>query len=73
MKILEVTWVDATRGDDVFEEPSTLSTRRTVGWVVDETDEFVTLAMSRDVNHGKEEFDRWFTIPTAYITLRRRL
>ena len=73
MNPVEVTWLDAERGDETWETAAIGIVRHTVGWVVKKDATGIVLAMSRDEYPGTEKYERWFAIPTAYITRVRKL
>ena len=70
MKRVEVTWLDAMRGEGDALDAKLGIERRSVGWLVQDEDDGVVIAMSRD---GGKEFERWFGIPRPYIVKVRRL
>ena len=64
LKIVLVTWMDATRTDDTLSARFAVSLRReTVGWLLRRDDDGVVLAFDRSEN----DFERGFGIPAAYI------
>lgn len=73
MKVVEVTWLDATRSDDEPNLNADGAVRRTVGWLVKDRKKGVIIAMSRDEGDGVTPFERWFFIPRPYIIKIRRL
>ena len=69
-----VTWLDAERGDDEPTSGHIGVVRNTVGWAVKRDDTGIVIAMSQDeYRDGKQTYERWFAIPTAYIQKVRKL
>lgn len=72
--IVEVTWLDAERGDDEPNPGRPIgATRKTVGHVVERTDEGIVIAMSHDTFADRMTYERYFAIPKLYIKRVRRL
>lgn len=70
-RIALVTWRDARRTDDEVtgrETPATV--RESVGWVLRDDEEGVTIGMTRD---DIERFERGFMIPRDYVKSRKWL
>jgi hypothetical protein len=70
-KTARVTWIDATRTDDVVTAHDQIGVQReTVGWILCDNSEGIVIAMTRD---DGDRFERGFTIPRNYIVSVERL
>ena len=69
MKLVKVEWVDATGADGWIDkdelERELPGLHTTVGFVVKETDGFITITMNHD--ETKETFGAWMLIPRVMI------
>lgn len=69
-KVARVTWLDASRTDDVVTAHDRIGVeRQTVGWLLRDDRDGVIIAMTLD----EDRFERGFTIPRNYIVSVERL
>ena len=75
MKLVEVQWLDAVGSDGWTTEKSlqkeTAVIHNSVGYVVQETDEHITITMSYDTE--KENLGAWLLIPKPYIKKLKKI
>lgn len=68
-KIVLITWIDAMGGDGWLSLQEIKSQKpcehNSIGFLVHETDEFVTITMSSEVE--EENMGAWLCIPRLYI------
>jgi hypothetical protein len=73
--LYKITWEDACGGDGwVTKEDLDSYTpifHQSVGYLVKETDTFMTICMSHDVKGN--EFGAWLLIPKSYIKKKKKL
>lgn len=69
MKLIEVTWRDAnvSCGWHSAGSPVGLSLLHSCGWLVEENDEFLTLASGWTVSNGWLEYNHRTTIPSGWV------
>lgn len=74
MKLLHVEWLDAASTDGCWMDINDVPTRSlrtwTIGFVVNEDDDTITLAQSRNIN---DSIQATITIPKGMIVKRRIL
>lgn len=75
MNLVQITWIDAIGGDGWTTEKELLEQRpvihNSVGYVVMEDDDKVTITMSYDKD--RESLGAWLCIPKKYIVEMREL
>lgn len=75
MNLVQITWIDAIGGDGWTTEKELkeqeLIIHNSVGYVVMEDDDKVTITMSYDKDH--ESLGAWLCIPRRYIVEMREL
>lgn len=69
MKLITVVWIDAVGADGWITEKELLNetptTHHSVGYLIKETKEYITITMSYD--EEKESLGAWLLIPKLYI------
>lgn len=75
MKLVQVTWVDAVGGDGWLSlkdlEKETPTTHISVGFIVKDTKDYLTITMSYD--EQKTNLGAWLCIPKKYIKKVKKL
>ena len=70
MKVVLVTWLDATKmdgEDEISPEGPIGVVRQAVGWLLRRDKDGVVIAMSKDNHPDRTQFSKGYAIPAAYV------